>query len=323
VEIPIDRSIPHHTEEDMRQMRIAMRWSLGIGLFMLIIKTYAYFITGSAAILSDAMESIVHIFAVCFAAFSLRLIMKPADNEHMYGHDRIAFFSAGFEGAMIIIAALFIIFESIRKWIIGIELEQLGAGTIFTCIATVVNAVLGFYLVRRGKKYESLVLVANGKHVLTDSWTSLGVIAGLVLILFTGWLPFDPILAIVVALNILWTGGKLIRQSIGGLMDESDAKDDVSIREVLERESKKYNIVFHGLRHRNAGNKLVIEFHLLFPENLPLVQAHEQATLIEQELHRSFARQTDILSHLEPIEGHDEFHIKHLHVDKKQIPPTH
>ena len=320
METPIDRDLQYHSEADIRNMRTAMRWSLGTGFFMLILKSYAYFITGSAAILSDAIESVVHVLAVCFAAYSLHLSMKPADDEHMYGHDRIAFFSAGFEGAMIITAALFIIFESVRKWVLGIELEQLGSGTIYIGVATVINGVLGFYLIRRGRKYHSLVLVANGKHVLTDSWTSLGVIAGLTLILLTGWLPFDPILAILVATNILWTGARLIRQSIGGLMDESDAEDDRIIRAILERETSKHSVSFHGLRHRNAGNKLVIEFHLLFPEGLSLSRAHEQATLIEQELHRGISRPTDIVSHLEPVEGHDEFHRRHLHIGKDQSP---
>ncbi len=306
----IEISRTHHTDEDRHQMWVAMRLSLIVGILMLLMKGFAYFLTGSTAILSDAAESIVHILAVSFAVYSLSLSLKPADERHMYGHDRISFFSAGFEGAMIIIAAFYIIFVAIRKLVIGIEIEQLGIGTIFTAVATAVNAVLGFFIMRRGKKYHSLVLIANGKHVLTDSWTSLGVIVGLGLILMTGWLPFDPLCAILVATNILWTGSKLMRQSIGGLMDEVDIKVDTKIREILQRESARYGIAFHGLRHRNAGNKLLIEFHLLFPVNITLAEAHEQASCIEQELHKAFPSQTDVLSHLEPMEGHDEYHEK-------------
>jgi cation diffusion facilitator family transporter len=321
METPIETTFSGYTETDIRQMKNAMRLSLSFGVFMLVMKSYAYFITGSTAILSDAAESVVHVLAVSFAAYSLRLSMKPADQKHTYGHDRISFFSAGFEGAMIIVAALYIIYESIHKLMTGLELQQLGTGTLFTTLATVINGLLGWYLVTQGKKYHSIVLVANGKHVLTDSWTSLGVIFGLILIMFTGWLPFDPILAIIVATNILWTGGKLMRQSIGGLMDEADLATDAKIRSVLERETSKYNIVFHGLRHRNAGNRLLIEFHLLFPENIPLVLAHEQATLIEKEIHKTFPQQIEIISHLEPLEGHDEFHEKLLKVEKP--PPDH
>ncbi len=297
-----------NTPEDARRMRSAMRWSLVVGFFMLIIKTYAFAITGSAAILSDAAESVVHVLAVSFAAYSLRLSLKPADNSHMYGHDRITFFSAGFEGAMIVLAAVYIIFESVRRWITGIQIDELGTGTLFTVAATLINGVLGWFIVSRGKKYNSLVLIANGKHVLTDSWTSLGVIVGLVLILLTGWLPFDPIIAIFVASNILWTGFKLMRQSVSGLMDASDAAVDTKIRNILEREVARFHIDYHGLRHRNAGNKLLIEFHLLFPEGITLAAAHQDATSIERTLRSAFPGITDVISHLEPDSEHDACH---------------
>lgn len=291
-------------------MNLAMRLSLIVGFLMLAMKTYAYAITGSSAILSDAAESIVHVLAVSFAAYSLKLSTKPPDKSHMYGHDRISFFSAGFEGAMIIFAAIYIIYESIHKWVGGLQLERLDVGTVFTSLAAIVNGGLGWYLVRQGKKYHSLVLAANGRHVLTDSWTSLGVIIGLILILLTGWLPFDPIMAILVAVNILWTGGRLIRQSIGGLMDESDPAVDSQIRLILENATTKFGIHYHHLRHRNAGSRLLIEFHLLFHESVTVAQAHEEATIIEKEIQKGFPNQTEILTHLEPFEGHDEIHSK-------------
>jgi cation diffusion facilitator family transporter len=301
-----------YSDSDIKQMSIAIRLSLGIGFLMLLMKIYAYIITGSAAILSDAAESVVHVLAVSFAAYSFRLSLKPADETHPYGHDRISFFSAGFEGAMIIVAAVYIIYESINKWMGGLALDNIGTGTVFTTLATVINAGLGWYLVHQGKKYHSIVLEANGKHVLTDSWTSLGVIVALVLVKITGWLPFDPIIAIVVATNILFTGGKLMRRSIGGLMDETDPLIDEKLRSILQRETEKYKIQFHHLRHRNAGNKLLIEFHLLFDDNVFLVQAHEQATKIEEEIYKAFPVQAEVLSHLEPREGHDEIHEKLL-----------
>ncbi len=303
-----ERNLTGYSEREARQLRVAMRWSLSVGLLMLVMKSYAYFITGSAAILSDAAESVVHVLAVGFAAYSLHLSLKPADDSHMYGHDRITFFSAGFEGAMIVLAAFYIIYESIRKWILGIAIEELGTGTLFTVAATVINGILGWFLVARGKKYNSLVLIANGKHVLTDSWTSLGVIIGLVLILLTGWLPFDPILAIIVALNILWTGFKLMRQSVGGLMDESDAAFDAEVRQILEREVRQHDVEFHGLRHRNAGTKRLIEVHLLFPDDITLARAHEQATAVERALHAAFPSPVDVITHLEPKSEHDACH---------------
>src|SRR5438093_12051219 len=185
-----------YSSDDIKRMGTAMRLSLGVGFFMLLTKLYAYYITGSAAILSDAAESIVHVFAVSFAAFSLRLSLKPADDDHPYGHDRISFFSAGFEGAMIALAAAYIIFQATLKWLGGLALENIDAGAGFIALATVINGGLGWYLVRLGKKYHSIVLEANGKHVVTDCWTSLGVVVALGLTLWTRWLPFDPISAI-------------------------------------------------------------------------------------------------------------------------------
>lgn len=297
--------------------KTAMRWSLWIGLSMFCMKIYAFYITQSAAILSDAAESVVHVFAVAFAAYSLWLSTKPADKTHLYGHDRISFFSAGFEGAMIVMAAIYIIYEAVMKWIHGLYLENIEAGTSFIVVATVVNGLLGWYLVRKGRKNNSLILVANGKHVLTDSWTSLGVIVGLVLTMITGWLPFDPIVAILVALNILWSGGKLMRQSVGGLMDEADPEVHDKITSILEQETSKHSIIFHDVRHRNAGNKLHIEFHLLFHKDLTIYEAHEKATLIEQVIARSFPVVTEITTHLEPIEGHNEVHMKWAEEQRK------
>ncbi|MGH7495283.1 MAG: cation diffusion facilitator family transporter [bacterium] len=292
-----------------------MSLSLAAGVLMFFTKVIAYVMTHSAAIMADAAESVVHLFAVGFAAYSLWLSMKPADGSHLYGHDRISFFSAGFEGAMIVVAAVFIIHEAVQKWLAGLQLQNIAAGAGFIAFATLINGALGWYLVRQGRKHYSLVLEANGKHVLTDSWTSLGVILALLLTLWTGWLPFDPLIAILVALNILWTGSKLIRRAIGGLMDEMDPEIDAKLREILQRETRKYRLQFHSLRHRNSGNKLLVECHMLFPEATSIVQAHELATLIEQEIHHAFPMTIEITTHLEPIESHDEIHEKFLEND--------
>ena len=204
-------------EAEHRALTFAMTLSLVVGLLMFVVKVGAYVLTGSAAILSDAAESVVHVAAVSFAFYSLRFSQKPADRQHLYGHAKVGFFSAGFEGAMIVLAALYIVFEAIRKWVVGLELEYVGVGTSLTVLAMLVNGVLGVYLIWTGKKRNSIILTANGKHVLTDCWTSLGVIVGLCLVLLTGWLPWDPIAAIVVAVNIVVSGVGLIRQSIGGI----------------------------------------------------------------------------------------------------------
>src|SRR5208337_4900134 len=176
-------------ERELREARLAMRLSLIFGLVMLVGKTAAYFMTHSAAIFSDAAESVIHVIAVGFASFSLRLSMRPASHHFLYGYERITFFSAGFEGALIVVAAIAILVASIREWIGGLQFEHLGAGVVLILLAGILNGGLGWYLIRTGRRSNSLILEADGKHVLTDSWTSFGVVAGLLLVLMTHWKP--------------------------------------------------------------------------------------------------------------------------------------
>ena len=244
VEFPVGTSMMPAADipnpQESRTPQLAMRLSLAVGFLMLGTKALAYWMTGSAAILADAAESVVHVVAVSFAAYSLWLSRKPPDPSHLYGHDKVAFFSAGFEGAMIVLAAFYIIYESIHRWIAGPKLENLGAGALLVLVAGLINGALGGYLVWVGKKHGSLILEADGRHVLTDCGTSLGVLVGLGLTFLTGWLRFDPVVAILVALNILWIGSKLIRQSIGGLMDEVDPVTQAQIQR-LDRKSTRLN----------------------------------------------------------------------------------
>jgi cation diffusion facilitator family transporter len=293
---------------ETRALQPAMRLSLAVGFIMLGTKVMAYWMTGSAAILADAAESVVHVVAVSFAAYSLWLSQKPADPTHPYGHDKITFFSAGFEGAMIGLAAIFIIYESIRRWIAGPELQNLGAGALLVLAAGLINGALGGYLIWVGKKYGSLILVADGKHVFTDCLTSLGVLAGLGLTILTGRVRLDPIVAVLVALDILWMGSKLVRQSIGGLMDEVDPKTQAQIRQVLNEMTSEAGVGFHGLRHRNAGNTTWVEFHLLFPRDTSLESAHSLATKIEERIQQDSPSRTEVISHLETLEDHREVH---------------
>ena len=208
--------------------------------------------------------------AVGFAAFSLRLSSKPAVPKFLYGYDRISFFSADFEGPMIVLAAIAIIVTAIQKWLAGLQLENLGAGTLLVSGAAVLNAVLGWYLIRTGRQVHSLILEANGKHVLTDSWTSFGVIAGLMLVMLTRWKPFDPLVAIAVAANILWSGGHLIWRSVQGLLDYSDPNAGYQIREKLDIVCSELGVNYHGVRFRTTGYRQLIEIHLLFPRDTPL-----------------------------------------------------
>ena len=295
-------------ETERKGQLFAIRLSFSVGVLMLLIKWYAYSITGSSAILSDAAESVVHIIGVAFAVFSLWLSLQPADRSHPYGHDKISYFSAGAEGGLIVIAAFYIIYVSVKRLLFGIELSNLDKGTYFTLGASIINLFLGGYLVWKGKKTKSIILVANGKHVLTDSWTSFGVVAGLSLTLITGWLPFDPIVAIIAALNILWTGGKLLRQSAGGLMDESNSELENSIHKIIDNETSTRGLKYHQLRFRESGNTVWIEFHLLFPKGTLLDDAHQSATEIETSLKKMLNTSVNVVTHLEPLERHDEIH---------------
>jgi cation diffusion facilitator family transporter len=285
-----------------------MRWSLAVGLAMLVGKVGAYLATGSAAILSDAAESVVHVVAVGFAAFSLALSVRPADRRFRYGYERIAFFSAGFEGALIILAAAVIIAAAVEAWRLGPQLQRLGLGTLVVAAAGALNAVLGWYLVRTGRRTHSLILEANGRHVLTDSYTSLGVVAGLLLVLATGWVMFDPLVAIVVALNILWSGGHLVYRSVAGLMDYSDPQLEAQILERVDALTRELGVAYHEMRFRHTGHRVLVELHLLFPYGTPVGEAHRLATAVEEQLPARLPFDTAVATHLEAFEDHAEVH---------------
>lgn len=293
---------------DRQMLRFAMNLSLGVGILMLVIKFGAYLLTGSAAIFADAIETIVHVIAVGFASFSLRLSQKPADLSHPYGHAKIGFFSAGAEGALIIIAALFIIHDAVSKWLGGLVLENIGLGTLLTALTVLINGGLGFYLVWVGKRKNSLILEANGKHVLTDAWTSIGVIIGLGLTWLTGWLPWDPLFAILVACNILVAGFSLIKRSVRGLMDEADPAVRAKLVEILDEEVKRRGVAYHALRHRNLGDGHWVDFHLLFDDDTPIKKAHAVATEIERAVVQKLQNGSLVTSHLEPRQDHQRLH---------------
>ncbi len=289
-------------------MRLAMRLSLAFGVVMLAGKMAAFLITGSAAILSDASESVVHLVAVAFAWFSLWLSLKPANQRYLYGFERITFFSAGFEGAMIVLAALFIIGVTLRKWVTGLDLANVGAGTLFTLVTALLNAGLGWYLLRTAKRTRSLILEADGKHVLTDSWTSAGVVVGLVLVMWTGWKPWDAICALAVAVNILWSGGNLIWRSATGLLDSADPQTGALLREKLDALSAELDIQYHGVRFRSTGQRLMVEVHLLFAGSETVAEAHRLATLVEERLAETLGQPAEVITHLEARDDHEAVH---------------
>ncbi|MGC9159519.1 MAG: cation diffusion facilitator family transporter [Terracidiphilus sp.] len=295
-------------EQEQRDARFAMRLSLLFGFLMLAGKTAAWFLTHSTAIFSDAAESVIHVIAVGFASYSLRLSLRPASRHFLYGYERITFFSAGFEGALIVVAALAILFESISAWIGGLRLENLGSGSLLILLAGILNAGLGYFLLRTGRRTHSLILEANGRHVLTDSWTSFGVVGGLALVLVTGWKPFDPLVAILVAANILWSGGRLVSRSVAGLLDYSDPEEGKRIRARLDALCAELGLQYHGVRYRATGYRQIIEVHLLFPRQTPVSEAHAAATAIEERLPAELGSPAEVITHLESLEDHAEVH---------------
>lgn len=291
-----DRSIDIQLSQ---QEKKAMNISLATGVAMLFLKWFAFWLTGSSAIFSDASETVVHIFAVAFAAYSLRIAYQPPDKDHHFGHDKISYFSAGFEGGLIIVAAIVIIYTAIDKMMTGVQLEQIGIGSVLVAIAGAINAVLGWYLLRVGKKTSSMILTANGKHILTDAWTSFGAILGLGVVMLTDITLFDPLVAILFAGNILYEGGKLVRNSIWGLMDKTNPELEGKAILVLQEFCTHHGITFHRLRLRESGASVYIDFHVQFPDETSIQTAHDIATRAEQAIAAAMGKPADVISHLE------------------------
>ncbi|MEB3197430.1 MAG: cation diffusion facilitator family transporter [Candidatus Sericytochromatia bacterium] len=289
--------------------RIAMAASIAAAGIMLVGKLGAWWLTGSAAIFSDAIESVIHLVATGVATFGLWWTTQPADEDHPYGHGKFAYFSAGFEGALILVAALSIIATGVRALIVGPALQELGLGLLITAALALLNLFLGLYLVQAGKRHQSLVLVANGQHVLTDSWTSAGVVVGVGLVWLTGVLWLDPLVAIAVGLNIVWTAWRLLKASFEGLMDRTHPDESNRLDACLRQAQAEGLIVgYHQVRHRRVGHEVLIEAHLLFQDEASLQAAHRVAGVVERRIGALFpGENVTVTTHLEPA-CHDDEH---------------
>ncbi len=306
--------IKSRSPEEHAHLMFAMRISLALGVVMLVFKGAGAWFSESVAVLSDAAESVVHIVAVGFAYFSLKLSFKPADSTHPYGHAKIAFFSSGVEGALITGAAMFVAFESVNDLIREPRISRPDVGIWFTAVVVVLTGVVGLYLLKTGKKQRSIVLEANGQHVLADCYTSLGVIIGLVLTWVTGWKYWDPICAIAVGFNMAWVGVHLMSRSVHGLMDRVEPELGKSLEKTLRKQVESRQLKFHKLRYRDLGDSLWAEVHLLFPEGISLRDAHSIATEIEQAVADACEDKVHLTTHLESAEDHDVVHEEH-HVE--------
>lgn len=282
--------------------------SLVVSTVSLSIKIGAFVVTNSTAALSDAAESVVHFFAVMFVVYGYYLSQKPADDDHHYGHERIEFLSVGAEGAIIIVAGLTIIYHAVLNAITGVEITNMDAGIIMLIAAAMINFFLGSYVVRVGRKHQNMIAISNGKHTLTDVWTSGGVVLALVLIHFTGWLFMDIVVSLMMASYIMYEGYKLLRFSVLGLMDTRNPNVDAALVRVLENELPGSVKDWHHLRHRTSGNTTWIELHLIFDDDINLKKAHDDATLLERKMIDALKTDAVITIHLEPDEAHDASH---------------
>jgi len=281
--------------------------SLGVGIVLMLVKFVAYFLTGSAAIFSDALESIVNVLASGVALYAVILAHQPADREHPYGHGKVEFLSAGFEGGMIILAALVIITRAIEELISGPGLHDLDFGLILIGLAMLVNGGVGGYLVWRGRKSNSITLEADGQHLLSDAITSAVVLAALGVMRFTGWVWLDPVAAILVALYIVSMAAGLLRRSAAGLMDEQDRADDAMIRGILDSHlapdgRQPLICSYHKLRHRHSGRYHWVDFHIMVPGKWDVDYGHRVASAIEYEIELALG-QGNATAHVEPCTG--------------------
>jgi cation diffusion facilitator family transporter len=278
----------------------AMAAAVVIGLGIMGLKFYGYWITGSSAILSDALESIINVVAGAFALGSLIVAAKPPDAGHPYGHGKIEFFSAGFEGALILLAAFGIFAEGVRQIMNPQPLPQLQMGLLILLAASLGNLALGTALIRIGKRTRSFVVEADGWHLLVDVYTSVGVFVGLALVYFTSYYRIDGIVACIVGINVVVMGVKIIRQAFGGLMDASDPDLLEEICDLLEAHRKDIWIDVHRLRAWRSGKRVHADFHLILPRETPLEQGHTEVKELESIFERHFQGMAEILIHLDP-----------------------
>jgi cation diffusion facilitator family transporter len=285
--------------------------SLAIGLLLLGLKFTAWFITGSTAIFSDAMESIVNVAAAAMALYALTLAHAPADADHPYGHGKIEFVSAGFEGGMILVAAIAIVVQAVRQLFgqSALRAQGMDLGIALMVVALVGNGLAGWYLLHTGRRRQSITLEADGKHLLSDVVTSIAVLAALLLIRVTGHAWIDPVAALLAALYIAGTGLKLLRQSAAGLMDEQDRADQILLRNILVSHLCPDGVEpqicgYHKLRHRHSGRYHWVDFHITVPANWNIAQAHQVASAIEYEIEQAL-KEGNATAHVEPCVQND------------------
>lgn len=275
--------------------------SIAAALSTIGLKTGAFLLTGSVGLLSDALESVVNLVGAVLALIMLTIAARPADEDHAYGHSKAEYFSSVAEGTLILIAAAAIIFSAVQRLITPEPLENIGIGLAVSGIATLINLGTATVLLRAGRSYHSIALEADARHLLTDVWTSVGVWIGVGIVALTGWGRLDPLVALVVAANIVWAGGNIVRRSVGGLMDAAlPETEQAAIRAVLQRYQAE-GIQHHALRTRQSGARRFASVHVLVPGDWTVQRGHSLLEDLEHELCASVPNLT-VLTHLEPLD---------------------
>lgn len=276
--------------------------SMIVALATLCLKVAAWRLTGSVGLLSDALETLVNLVAAGLAYISLWVAARPADDDHAYGHTKVEYFASGMEGTMILMAAIGISWSAIDRLFHPLPLNELSIGLTITAVAAVINWVAGRRLISVGKKRHSVTLEADGKHLITDVWTSAAVIVGVLLVALTGWQPLDSIVALLVAVLIVFIGIKLVHQALLGLMDTGLPEEELKkIREVFARYFVQHGVEYHALRTRQAGAWKFMSVHVLVPGDWTVTRSHELVEKIEEEIRQQVER-INVLTHLEPLE---------------------
>jgi cation diffusion facilitator family transporter len=275
--------------------------SIAAAIATITLKTLAWWLTGSVGLLSDALESIVNLVAALLALAMLRLAASPPDERHPYGFSKAEYFAAGIEGALIVLAAAGIFASALPRLIEPRPLEAPVLGLALSVVASAINLGVGMLLIRVGRMEHSITLEADGHHLMTDVWTSAGVVAGVALVFATGWLRLDPLVALAVAVHIIWTGLRLMRRSWKGLLDAAIPTEETGeVTKLFTEYSRRYGVSFHALRTRQAGARRFISFHLLVPDEWTVARAHRLSEEIESRI-GSLVPNAGVLIHTEPI----------------------
>ena len=288
--------------EVSRKGLVRFAWlSTAAAILTICMKTAAYFLTDSVGLLSDALESVVNLVGGLMAVAMLTIAARPADEDHPYGHSKAEYFSSVVEGSLILVAAASIGIAAVHRLIFPKPLEQIGLGLGICFAASLVNLIVALILLRAGRRHNSITLRANAHHLLTDVWTSVGVLVGIGAVVWTGWVRLDPIVALLVAANIVWTGFRIMRDSVGGLMDAAiSAEDQQTVRDILDAHLEE-GAQYHALRTRQAGAQRFISFHMLVPGDWTVARGHQLIDHIETDLCNALPHVT-VFSHLESLE---------------------